>query len=320
MKVAVTGGFGFIGSNLVKTLVSTGYELVVFDNLSTGDYRFLSDNEKSQITFVQIDLAKAEVADIKANLMNTTTIFHLAANADVRGGWNATFRDIEENVIATHNVALAAREANVSELVFASTAAVYGDSKTIPTPETEIFPIQTSLYGASKIAAEGIIASFAANGAFKATCFRFVSVLGQNYHHGHVIDFVRKLKENPINLSVLGNGKQKKSYIHVSDCVEGLLNLRSDLNYDVFNIGHSDFIEVSKSAKLVSECLNLQPEYIFEDKDRGWVGDNPFTFLDIKKASKFGWVPKVSIENSITDTVNWIEKNPWVLNKKELRK
>lgn len=320
MRVAVTGGFGFIGSNLVKTLVSSGYELVVFDNLSTGDYRFLTDTEKSQITFIQMDIAKAEVADIKANLMNTTTIFHLAANADVRGGWNSTFRDIEENVIATHNVALAAREANVSQIVFASTAAVYGDSKTIPTPETEVFPIQTSLYGASKIAAEGILASFAANGAFKVTCFRFVSVLGQNYHHGHVIDFVRKLKENPIKLSVLGNGKQKKSYIHVSDCVEGLLNLRSDLNYDVFNIGHSEFIEVSKSAKLISDCLNLQPKYIFEDKDRGWVGDNPFTFLDIEKAKKFGWVPKVSIEKSITDTVNWIEKNPWVLNKKELRK
>jgi UDP-glucose 4-epimerase len=320
MRVAVTGGFGFIGSNLVKTLVSSGYELVVFDNLSTGDYRFLTDTEKSQITFIQMDIAKAEVADIKANLMNTTTIFHLAANADVRGGWNSTFRDIEENVIATHNVSLAAREANVSQIVFASTAAVYGDSKTIPTPETEVFPIQTSLYGASKIAAEGILASFAANGAFKVTCFRFVSVLGQNYHHGHVIDFVRKLKENPIKLSVLGNGKQKKSYIHVSDCVEGLLNLRSDLNYDVFNIGHSEFIEVSKSAKLISDCLNLQPKYIFEDKDRGWVGDNPFTFLDIEKAKKFGWVPKVSIEKSITDTVNWIEKNPWVLNKKELRK
>jgi UDP-glucose 4-epimerase len=320
MKVAVTGGFGFIGSNLVKTLVSRGYELVVFDNLSTGDYRFLSDTEKSQITFVQIDLAKAKVADIKANLINTTTIFHLAANADVRGGWNSTFRDIEENVIATHNVALAAREANISELVFASTAAVYGDSKTVPTPETEIFPIQTSLYGASKIAAEGIISSFAANGAFKATCFRFVSVLGQNYHHGHVIDFVRKLKEDPTRLSVLGNGKQKKSYIHVSDCVEGLLNLRSDLNYDLFNIGHSYFIEVSKSAKLISDCLNLQPKYIFENKDRGWVGDNPFTFLDIKKANQFGWMPKVSIEKSITDTVNWIEKNPWVLNKNELRK
>lgn len=320
MKVAVTGGFGFIGSNLIKTLVASGHELVVFDNLSTGDPRFLSDAEKGQITFIQIDLAKAEVADIKTNLLNTATVFHLAANADVRGGWNSTFRDIEDNVIATHNVALAAREANVSELVFASTAAVYGDSTTIPTPETEIFPIQTSLYGASKIAAEGVIASFAANEAFKATCFRFVSVLGQNYHHGHVIDFVRKLKKDPNNLSVLGSGKQKKSYIHVSDCVRGLLDLRSDLNYDVFNIGHSDFIEVSKSAKLISDCLNLQPNYIFENKDRGWVGDNPFTFLDIKKASKFGWVPEFSIVESITDTVNWIERNPWVLDKKELRK
>ncbi len=320
MKVAVTGGFGFIGSNLVKRLLSTNCDVIVIDNLSTGSENFLSAQEKNGLDFAKMDLAKVSVRDLTSLLNGVDTVYHLAANADVRGGWTSTFRDIEENIIATHNIALASRESNVSEFIFASTGCVYGDSTTIPTPETELFPIQTSLYGASKVAAEGLLSSFAANGAFKATAFRFVSVLGPNYHHGHVIDFVKKLKENPDKLHVLGNGKQRKSYIHVSDCVSGLINLRSELNYDVFNIGHNVYVDVTESAKLVSKFLNLNPELIFEDKDRGWVGDNPFTFLNIQKAIKYGWKPTVSIEESVKETVDWIEKNSWILNKSEVRK
>jgi UDP-glucose 4-epimerase len=319
MKVAVTGGFGFIGSNLVKRLLSEGQEVIVFDNLSTGSENFLSDLDKKKIYHANIDLAKASVYDLTPYLKNVSTVYHLAANADVRGGWTSTFRDIEENIIASHNIALASRESGVTEFIFASTGCVYGDSKTIPTPETEIFPIQTSLYGASKVASEGLISRFAANGAFKATAFRFVSVLGPNYHHGHVIDFVRKLKANPTKLNVLGNGKQKKSYIHVTDCETGLIKLRTDLNYDVFNIGHNMYVEVRESAKLVADSLNLTPEFIFENKDRGWIGDNPFTFLDIQKATKYGWQPSTSIELSVQETVDWIENNSWVLDKVDRR-
>ena len=320
MKVAVTGGFGFIGSNLVKKLLSDQHEIVVIDNLSTGSENFLGVQEKKDVYFVNLDLSKASVKDLASCLNGVNTVYHLAANADVRGGWTSTFRDIEENIIATHNIALASREANVSEFIFSSTGCVYGDSKTIPTPETELFPIQTSLYGASKVAAEGLVSSFAANGAFKATVFRFVSVLGPNYHHGHVIDFVKKLKLNPHRLNILGDGKQKKSYIHVSDCVAGLINLRSELTYDVFNIGHNKYIEVTESAYLVTRFLGVSPELIFEDKDRGWVGDNPFTFLDIQKALKYGWKPTISIEESVKETVDWINDNSWILGKKDIRK
>lgn len=320
MKVAVTGGFGFIGSNLVKRLLIDQHEVIVIDNLSTGSENFLGFQEKKDINFINLDLSKASVRDLAPCLNGVTIVYHLAANADVRGGWTSTFRDIEENIIATHNIALASREANVSEFIFSSTGCVYGDSKTIPTPETELFPIQTSLYGASKVAAEGLLSSFAANGAFKATAFRFVSVLGPNYHHGHVIDFVKKLRSNPQILNVLGDGKQKKSYIHVSDCVDGLINLRSELNYDVFNIGHNRYIEVTESANLVTKFLGVSPKLIFENKDRGWVGDNPFTFLDIQKALKYGWKPKISIEKSVKETVDWIKDNSWILDKEDTRK
>lgn len=320
MKVAVTGGFGFIGSNLVKELLRNDFQVVVIDNLSTGSELFLTETERNSVDFTQLDLSKASLEDLVSVLNGVSQVYHLAANADVRGGWSSTFRDIEDNVIATHNIALASREAKVSEFVFASTGCVYGDSHNVPTPETEPFPVQTSLYGASKVAAEGIISTFATNGAFKATTFRFVSVLGTNYHHGHVIDFVKQLKANPHKLNVLGNGKQKKSYIHVADCVSGLIHLRSQLPYDVFNVGHTSFLQVSESANLIAGFLGISPEFFFEDKDRGWVGDNPFTFLDTRKATKFGWEPQISIEESVKETVEWIEQNPWLMHKVENRK
>lgn len=320
MRVAVTGGFGFIGSNLVKKLLRNNFQVVVIDNLSTGSEVFLTQKERSKINFAELDLSKTSLKELVTTLDGVTQVYHLAANADVRGGWASTFRDIEDNVISTHNIALASREAKVSELIFASTGCVYGDTENAPTSETEPFPVQTSLYGASKVAAEGLLSTFAANGAFKATTFRFVSVLGPNYHHGHVIDFVKKLRANPHKLNVLGNGKQKKSYIHVDDCVSGLMHLRSELSYDVFNIGHTSYIEVNESAKLVARFMGVSPEFIFEDNDRGWVGDNPFTFLNTRKAMNFGWTPKISIEDSVKETVEWIQRNSWIMNKVENRK
>lgn len=320
MRVVVTGGLGFIGSNLVNSLLEQNHEIVVFDNLSTGDKRFLSKATLENVSLKIVDIANIPIEDLCKLMKGSEKVFHLAANADVRGGWNSTFRDVEENVIATHNIALAAREVGISEVIFSSTGCVYGDPKTIPTPEDEKFPIQTSLYGASKVGAEGILSAFAANGAFKVTTFRFVSVLGENYHHGHVIDFVRKLSRNNSRLEILGNGLQKKSYIEVGDCVRGLLTLRGKSSYEVFNIGHDYFIEVSKSAELIAEQLKLTPEFLFQDTDRGWIGDNPFTFLDISKAKQNGWSPTFSIEESIKRTVDWIKSNDWVLDKEETRK
>jgi UDP-glucose 4-epimerase len=170
------------------------------------------------------------------------------------------------------------------------------------------------LYGASKVAAEGILSSYAAQGAFNVTVFRFVSVLGQNYHHGHVVDFVRKLRANPRELAVLGNGTQRKSYIHVEDCVQALIELRNPNSpFEVFNIGHDYYIPVRESANLVVKSMGLSPKIVFGTEDRGWIGDNPFTFLDITKAKSFGWAPTISIEESVAQTVQYLLENDWVL-------
>lgn len=320
MKVFITGGLGFIGSNLVRQQLSLGNEVVVIDNLSTGNLGFLTLEEISSIGFIQEDLVSIDPTKLKEAVAGSQVVFHLAANADVRGGWDNSYRDIEQNVIATHKIADAARQSDIEDFVFTSTGCVYGDSTIIPTPESEPFPIQTSLYGASKVAAEGMLSSYAANGSFNVTVLRFVSVLGENYHHGHVIDFVRKLTVSHSALAILGNGKQKKSYINVRDCVEALSNLRGNSGFDVFNIGHTNYLEVRESAMLISKFMGLAPVFNFGSEDRGWIGDNPFTFLDVSKAEKYGWIPTISIEDSIRETVDWLIGNQWVLNMEEARK
>lgn len=320
MKICVTGGAGFIGSNLVERLVIEGHEVTIIDNFSTGDERFLPPQIKGNINLFELDLSQVDETSLVAILKDVELVFHLAANADVRGGWETTFIDIQHNVIATHNIAVAARKAGVRQFVFASTGCVYGDSTVIPTPEDEPFPIQTSLYGASKVAAEGILSTFAMNEAFAVTVFRFVSVLGRYYHHGHVVDFVRQLLNNPSELRILGDGHQKKSYISVEDCVDALVSLRGLSRYEVFNIGQTDFCEVRESASIISSVMNVRPKFITGSETRGWVGDNPFTFLDTTKAQSHGWHPSRSIEESIALTVDWLLSHRWALSLDDSRK
>lgn len=317
MKSIITGGAGFIGSNLVSTLPNAEHVEIV-DDLSTGDLNFLRSRPPIP-PIIHLDLSKNCVGELQKIFFGADRVFHLAANADVRNGWKNSMRDIEQNLLATYHVAEAARLAGVPEVIFASTGCVYGDALTVPTPESENFPIQTSLYGMSKTAAEGILSSYAMKGAFQVTVFRFVSVLGRNYHHGHVIDFVRKLQSSPELLQVLGNGRQTKSYINVKDCVDALINLRSKKNYEIFNIGHSYSIPVSQSAKLVASAMKLDPVYKFGVEPRGWIGDSPITFLDITKAKSHGWKPKFSIEESVIETVDYLLNNKWVLEKTDYR-
>ena len=312
MKSIITGGAGFIGSNLTKLLCQTD-ELVVVDDLSRGDLRFLGES-LGKFEFIQLDIANVEISRLRDVFVGADRVFHIAANADVRGGWKNCRVDIDQNIIGTSNVAEAARQASVPEIIFTSTGCVYGDSTVIPTFETEQFPIQTSLYGASKVAAEGILSAYASQGAFKVTVLRFVSILGENYHHGHVFDFVNKLLKNPNILEVLGDGSQRKSYIHVDDCMQALIKLRNPSKaYEVFNIGHESYMTVKHSAELISRTMNCRPEFVFGKGNRGWVGDNPFTFLDISKAKKYGWNPRISIESSVIQTVNYLLDNEWVL-------
>jgi len=318
-KVVVTGGYGFIGSNLVAELLNRGDEVIIIDNFSTGSELFLDKYLQKNSFTLKMDLLADSYIDLVPKLRGVSTIYHLAANADVRGGWSDTGRDIKQNILVSHNVAEIARTLSVEEVIFTSTGCVYGDSFVMPTPETHPFPIQTSLYGASKIAAEGIFSAYSNQGAFKSTVFRFVSVLGPNYHHGHVIDFVRQLESNPNSLKILGNGKQRKSYISVEDCVSALIHLRGENRFEVFNIGHDYFIDVLESARIITQKLGLNPKIQVDESDRGWVGDNPFTFLDNAKARKYGWKPSTNIVDAIGFTANWIKQNNWVLAKKDFR-
>lgn len=307
-KALVTGGAGFIGSNVVDKLISLGQEVVIFDNFSTGRDSFL--NPAAEVVSGSLT---GNLIDLKRALVGVSVVYHLAANADVRDGWSHTSLDLEQNVIATCLLLQACVDAGVEEFVFSSTGSVYGESEIFPTPENAPFPIQTSLYGASKASAESFIQAYASAGKIKATVFRFVSVLGPRYTHGHVIDFTRQLEKDKSRLTVLGNGHQRKSYMHVDDCVNAVVSLRATDGFSLFNLGSNTFCTVRESINWICDELGLQPEITYGESDRGWIGDNPFIWLDVSKANSSGWKAQTSIEESVRHTVRWLKENPDVL-------
>jgi UDP-glucose 4-epimerase len=311
MRIAVTGGAGFIGSNLVDALLARGDEVLAVDNLSTGHTEFLTsalDHERFRLA--ELDLV-ADAASLPAAFDGADAVFHLAANADVRHGLEARRRDLEQNVVATLNVLDAMRTVGVRRILFSSTGSAYGDTPVIPTPEDAPFPIQTSLYGASKAAAEGFIAAYAEAGDVSATVFRFVSILGPRYTHGHVIDFVKQLADDPTVLRVLGDGMQRKSYLDVGDCIGAmLLSLDRDVPFEVFNLGVDGYCTVRDSIAWICERLGVAPELCFGGGDRGWVGDNPFIYLDTARMRSIGWEPRRTIREAVEATVDYLVANP----------
>ena len=222
MQAFVTGAAGFIGSNLVDRLLEQGHAVVGYDNLSTGYRQFLID-ALGHPNFKYIEGDVLDAARLNQSARGAEIVFHMAANADVRFGVEHPRKDLEQNTIATFNVLEAMRANGIKTIAFASTGSVYGETEVIPTPEHAPFPIQTSLYGASKLACEGLIAAYAEGFGIRGYIFRFVSILGQRYTHGHVFDFVKKLAKDPSSLHILGNGLQRKSYLHVADCVGAML-------------------------------------------------------------------------------------------------
>lgn len=320
MKVVVTGAAGFIGSNLTDALLRQGHHVTGIDNLSTGELRFLeSATGQDRFRLHQLDLVHdaGQVFDVVAD---HDAVVHLAANADVRFGWDAPRRDLEQNVIATHNVLEACRQVHVPRLLFSSTGSVYGEAAVIPTPEDCPFPAQTSLYGASKLAAEGMIAAYAEGTALSATVFRFVSIMGPRYTHGHVVDFMRQLHHDPSRLVVLGDGKQRKSYLHVDDCVAAMLSrLPEQPKYEVLNLGIDGYCTVLESVGWICARLGVEPEVELTGGDRGWIGDNPFIYLDIARMRGLGWEPAHSIQEAVEATVDYLREEPWVLERQEVR-
>jgi len=314
MRVVVTGGAGFIGSNLSRALAGRGDDVVVVDNFSSGQRDFLLDvSDLANVDIVESDLV-TDTDRLAAIVEGADVVVHLAANADVRFGLDAPRRDLEQNVIATHNVLEAVRRSGVPELAFSSTGSVYGDTDVVPTPESAPFPIQTSLYGASKVAAEGFIAAYVEGFGLNATVYRFVSILGRSYTHGHVIDFVRQLLDHPERLHILGDGSQRKSYLAVDDCVRAITGrLGQASGFDVFNLGVDDYCSVDESATWICERMGVDPSRTYAGGRRGWVGDNPFIFLDTAKIRATGWEPRSTIRAAVERTVDYLLDNTRVL-------
>ncbi len=313
MKCFVTGGAGFIGSNLVDRLLGDGHDVTVYDNLSTGLEPFLT-NARSSSAFSFLTGDTLDLSMLTKAMAGCEFVFHFAANADVRLGTEHPRRDLEQNTIATYNVLEAMRANGIKRIAFSSTGSVYGEAKVIPTPEDAPFPVQTSLYGASKLAGEGLIAAYCEGFGFQSWIFRFVSILGERYTHGHVFDFYKQSKIDPTQLRVLGNGKQRKSYLYIQDCLDAIqvaVEKATD-KVNIFNLGVDDYCEVNDSIGWICQALGVKPELKYTGGDRGWIGDNPFIFLDTRRIRSLGWEPKCSIREGVVKTVEFLKANDWV--------
>jgi UDP-glucose 4-epimerase len=314
----VTGAAGFIGSNLVDRLLDDGEVVVGYDNLSTGMPEFIAPSRRHRnFTFVQGDLL--DTRRLSAAMRGANRVVHLAANADVRFGLAHPRKDLEQNTIATFNVLEAMRANDVQEIAFSSTSSIYGEATVVPTPEDAPFPVQTSLYGASKLACEGMIAAYAEGFGIKARLFRFVSILGQRYSHGHVFDFMKQLAKNPNRLHILGDGRQRKSYLHVDDCIEAMVVALNtgDERIAIFNLGTDEVCEVLDSVGWIVGRLRLSPRLSFSGGRQGWIGDNPLIHLDTSRIRGLGWRPKRSNREAVELTVDWLDANGWVFAKRQ---
>ena len=311
-KVLVTGGAGFIGSHLVDRLTDLGADVIVVDNLSAGNLSFIEEHVKSgRVSFQKMDILDTEA--LRGVLNGVEAVFHLAANPEVRLGEQDTWVHVEQNLLATRSVLEAIRGIEPPpDIIFTSTSAVYGDAEVIPTPEdyAPLFPI--SHYGASKLGAEALISSYSHYYGIRGVIFRFANCVGPRLTHGVIYDFVRKLRDNPRVLEILGDGTQRKSYVYVKDCVDAMLLAweRSKRAIDVFNIGSDDWVDVNTIAKVVVEEMGLKDvsftyKKVTED-GRGWKGDVKFMRLANEKIKSVGWRPKYSSEGAVRETAKYV--------------
>jgi UDP-glucose 4-epimerase len=314
----VTGAAGFIGSRLVDRLLASGHSVAGFDNFSSGFPQFLTEAQQSP----RFRLCVGDTLD-RAALCEAMTgadiVFHFAANADVRFGTAHPERDLQQNTIATFNVLEAMRATGARRVVFASSGSVYGEPDVFPTPETAPFPVQTSLYGASKLAGEALVQAYASGFGFQGFIFRFVSILGERYSHGHVFDFYKSLLAAPHELHVLGDGRQRKSYLYVDDAIDAILTAVAAVHdpVSVFNLGADDYCEVVDSIGWITAHLGLRPTLTFAGGQRGWIGDSPFIFLDTTRIRGLGWRPTLSIREGVLRTLQYLQANPWLIDKRQ---
>jgi len=310
-RVCITGGAGFLGSNLAERLSAAGVEVVIVDR-PRGRRKRASDSRRSRhIRRVEGDVLDPAV--LEHAIDGCDWIFHLQANADVRTGLEHPRRDLERSTLATANVLEAMRARGVKRVMFASSAAVYGEPKVVPTPEDAPFPLQTSLYGASKLAGEGLLAAYANGCGFTALICRFVSILGEGYSHGHLLDFYCALTQDPTRLHVLGDGRQRKSYVYVQDAIAAILTAierhHREPGAHIYNVGTDETSTVADSARLVAAHLSLSPKIEYGGGRRGWQGDNPLLQLDTTRIRALGWQPRLTIREAIVRTLEWLDAN-----------
>ena len=320
--IFITGVAGFIGSTVADRLLAEGRKVVGWDNFSTGQEEFLIEaRQKPNFKFIRGD--NLDLDALTRAMAGCDAVLHFAANADVRFGLQHPNKDFQQNTTATFNVLEAMRANGIKRIAFSSTGSVYGEAEVIPTPENAPFPIQTSLYASSKLAGEGMIASYCEGYGFEGYIFRFVSILGERYTHGHVFDFYKQLLDHPDHLKVLGDGSQRKSYLYVQDCVDAMLHVlklgtaqKAKHRVEVYNLGADEYVQVNDSIKYICAALNLKPRLEYSGGNKGWIGDNPFIFLDTKKIRATVWSNKLTIEQGIRRTLEWLQQNRWVYDKR----
>jgi len=313
-KIFITGSAGFIGSSLVDRLIKEGFSVVGYDNFSTGFDKNLEQAAKNpEFKIIRGDVLDSE--NLAMAMAGCDFVFHLAANADVRYGTEKPWKDLEQNTVATFKVLEAMRANGIERIAFASTGSIYGEPEIFPTPEATPFPVQTSLYGASKLACEGLIEAYCEGFGFKGWIFRFVSILGERYSHGHVFDFYQKLLADPNHLQVLGNGKQRKSYLYVQDCIDSMLVAieKAQDKVNILNLGVDAYITVDDSVRWICEYLGLSPKITYAGGERGWIGDSPFIFLDCSRIRALGWKPRLTIKDGLIKTLEFLMENKWLL-------
>ena len=292
MKIAVTGGAGFIGSHLTDALIADAHDVVVIDDLSSGKKEFVNN----KASFVNKDIR----TDLSKEFTGIHTVFHLAADPDVRSSAANPEKSFDQNVVGTFRVLESCRKAGVKHIVFASTSTVYGETDVIPTPETHSCrPI--SNYGASKLACEAYISAYCGSYGMKGTVLRFANIFGERSTHGVMFDFFNKLKKNPDELEILGDGKQDKSYLHISDCISAILFAwkNQKLDYDVFNVGSKEKHNVDALARIMCKALDLDPEFVYTGTPRGWVGDMKVMLLDTRKIENLGWKANMGFKDAV---------------------
>lgn len=299
MKFIVTGGAGFIGSNLVKNLLEENHDVTVFDTIQSKDAKRLQP-VLSRIDYRQIDIS--DLDKLKQELKNFDVVAHFAASADIALGRTRTDLDLQHGTISTYNILESMRINNIKKIIFPSSSTIYGDFHKIPTPEDTgmLFPL--SLYGASKLACEGLISAFCNLFEMKSWIFRFGNVIGSDLTRGVIKELIQKLKRNPNELEILGNGLQQKDFIHIEDCIEGILFAFKNSNdaVNVFNLSSGTTTSVNRIVEIILEEANLKNVRLsYTGGKIGWPGDAPLVHFDITKIKKLGWHPRYLSDEAV---------------------